>query len=237
MRSRLLTLLVALVGLSGSLSAAAQSGEWLTFSHDAQRSGWARDEGAFSTVNAPHLDLRWKTVLPNEPLALSGLTAALIARGVPTGTDARNLVIVAGRSNHLFVLDAEQGTLVWRYDYPQKSPPPGEPNWLCPMGLNATPVIDAAARRVFVVVADGSVVTLDLRDGRPLRPPTRLVLPFSKVWSLNYTGGVLYTSICAGLQSGPFRHRGYRSRYVRASRGAILFGRRDMGTRWSRSRL
>ena len=182
-----------------------QSGEWLTFSHDPQRSGWASDEHAFSPANASAMGLLWKTIVPNQPLALGGLTAPLIMRGVPTANRLKNLVFAAGSSDHLFALDAENGEMVWRFDGHGAGADsgsaikrPGPSSWLCPYSLNATPVVDAARRRIFVVTSDGRLHTLDVRDGHPTIPVMQFVKPFSKMWSLNYSDGVLYTTISQG---------------------------------------
>jgi hypothetical protein len=67
--------------------------------------------------------------------------------------------------------------------------------WLCPFALNATPVIDSTRSRLFVVSSDGRLHTVGLGDGHELIPPTAFVPPFSKMWSLNYSAGVLSTSI------------------------------------------
>ncbi len=183
-------------------AASAQTGQWTTFGHDPQRSGFAGDEHAFSPSNVSSLGLVWKTVVPNEPLILNGLTAPLVVRGVKTAADPKadrkDVVIVAASSDHVFALDAENGDLLWRKDFSSIQPRPLNPDWLCPYALNDTPVIDAARSRLFVIGSDGRLHTLALSDGQPAMPPTQFVPAFSKMWSLNYSGGVLYTSISQG---------------------------------------
>lgn len=179
-------------------AASGQTGQWTTFGHDPQRSGVASDEHAFSPSNASALGLEWKTVVPNEPLYMTGLTAPLVVRGVKTATGIKGLVIVAGSSDHIFALDAKTGTLAWKKDFSAKEERPAGGDWLCPLGLNDTPVIDEARARVFVIGSDGRLHTLALSDGHPAMPPAQFVPPYSKTWSLNYFGGVLYTSISQG---------------------------------------
>ena len=196
--------LFLLVCSSCSLSY-AQNGQWLTFGHDPQRSGVAGDEHAFSATNVSQMGLAWKTVVPNQPLVLNGLTAPLVVRGVPTASGNKNLVLVAGSSDHIFALDADTGELVWKVDAPPQTPRPHGGDWLCPNALNGTPAIDPAKARLFVITSDGRLLTLALADGHELMPPARFVAPYSKMWSLNYSGGVLYTSIsqdCNGVRSG-----------------------------------
>lgn len=175
-----------------------QNGQWITFGHDPQRSGVAADEHAFSVANVSKLGLAWNTVVPNEPLFLNGLTTPLVVRGVKTSGGEGNLVIVAGSSDHVFALNAETGDLAWKQDLAITEPRPQDGGWLCPYALNATPVIDTAKSRVFVVASDGRLHTLGLADGHVSIPPLQFVPAFSKMWSLNYVGGVLYTSISQG---------------------------------------
>jgi hypothetical protein len=92
--------------------ASAQSGQWTTYGHDPQRSGSATDEKAFSPRNISHLGLVWKTLVPNEPIVMNGLTAPLVVRGVSTPNGLRNIVIVAGSSDYVYALDAESGKLI-----------------------------------------------------------------------------------------------------------------------------
>ncbi|HZR32095.1 MAG TPA: c-type cytochrome [Terriglobales bacterium] len=188
-----------------TLLASAQSGQWLTYGHDLQRSGFTPEERAFSPANVSQLGLIWKTVVPNQPLSMNGLTAPLVVRGVKTPGGNKNLVIVAGSSDHMFALDAETGELVWKTEVAGEDPRPGASTWLCPYSLNATPVIDPARSRVFVIASDGRLHTLALADGSVLIPPIQFVPAFSKMWSLNYSGGVLYTSLsqdCNNVRSG-----------------------------------
>ncbi|HXQ35019.1 MAG TPA: PQQ-binding-like beta-propeller repeat protein, partial [Anaerolineales bacterium] len=186
-------------------TAFAQTGQWTTYGHDPQRSGFADEEHAFSPSNVSSLGLEWKTVVPNEPLFLTGLTAPLVVREVKTDSGEKNLLIVAASSDHIFALDADTGDLIWKSDFSANEPRPQDGGWLCPYGLNATPVIDAPRDRVFVVASDGRLNTLALADGHALLPPAEFVPAFSKMWSLNYADGVLYSSLsqdCNHVRSG-----------------------------------
>jgi mono/diheme cytochrome c family protein len=179
-------------------AASAQSGQWTTYGHDPQRSGLSTDEHAFSPSNVSTLGLQWKTIVPNEPLVITGLTAPLVVRGVKSANGKKNLVIVAGSSDHLFALDADTGALAWKKDFSANQARPEGGDWLCPFALNDTPVIDQAKSRVFVIASDGRLHILNLADGEPTMPPAQFVPAYAKTWSLNYAGGVLYTSISQG---------------------------------------
>ncbi|HZC43024.1 MAG TPA: c-type cytochrome [Acidobacteriaceae bacterium] len=176
----------------------AQSGQWMTYGHDPQRSGFAADEHAFSPSNVSSLGLKWKTIVPNEPLVLTGLSAPLIVRGVKSENGTRNLVLVAGSSDHIFALDADTGALAWKRDFSANQARPEGGDWLCPFALNDTPVIDPAKSRVFVIASDGRLHILNLSDGEPAMPPAQFAPAYAKTWSLNYAGGVLYSSISQG---------------------------------------
>jgi len=184
--------------------AGAQQAQWLTFGHDAQRSGWTREEAAFTPQSASRLTLLWKTQLANQPRSLNGLTAPLIAT-VTTAQGPRAMVFVAGSSDHLFALDAGTGQTLWQDDFVALKKAPDVGMWLCPNALNDTPVIDAARQRLFVIAADGRLHTVALADGREIGNPYRFVPPYAKMWSLNYVDGTLYTSVsqgCGGTVSG-----------------------------------
>src|SRR5512146_1549879 len=81
--------------------ASAQSGQWLTYGHDPQRSGVASDERAFTPANVSQIGPVWKTALPNQSLSMNGLTAPLVVRDVVTPSGPKNLVLVGGSSDHI----------------------------------------------------------------------------------------------------------------------------------------
>ncbi len=181
-------------------------GQWPTFGHDPQRSGWEQSNHALTPAAVAGLRLAWRTRLPNPPRSLSGLMAPLAAT-VQINGKPQTVVIVSGGSNRVFALDAAGGRLLWQSDLAVTAPLPGPPMWLCPNSANDTPVLDPGHQRLFVIAADGRLFTLGLADGRPLQPPLRFVPPYSKMWSLNYSQGWLYTSVsqdCNQHRSGVY---------------------------------
>ncbi|MGH9446542.1 MAG: PQQ-binding-like beta-propeller repeat protein, partial [Terriglobia bacterium] len=181
------------------------AGGWPTFGHDAQRTGWAFDEDSISPANAASLGLKWKTQVKNEPKALTALTAPVVATGVVTPEGVKTLVYVAGSSNHLFALDAATGKIIWSRTFETDSKPINADFWLCPQGINATPVIDPRAGIIYAIETDGRLLGLDLGTGAVKYGPISFVPPFSKNWSLNFSGGIVYTALsqgCGGGQSG-----------------------------------
>ncbi len=181
------------------------AGGWPTFAHDPQRTGWAFGEDAISPANAAQLELKWKAHLNNAPKALSDLTAPVVASVATTAEGVKTLVYVGGSSNHLFALDAASGKIVWSKTLRTDAKPVNADFWLCPQGINATPVIDEKAGIIYEIAADGKLFGLDLGTGAVKFGPIQFVPPFSKNWSLNLSRGIVYTSIsqgCGGAQSG-----------------------------------
>lgn len=178
---------------------------WPTFGHDPQRTGWAFGEDTISPANASSLELKWKTQVKNEPKALTALTAPVVATEVTTPQGIKTVVYVAGSSNHLFALDAATGKIIWSRTFKTDSKPVNAEFWLCPEGINATPVIDRRAGIIYAIETDGRLFGLDLGTGAVKFGPIQFVPPFSKSWSLNLFGGIIYTALsqgCGGGQSG-----------------------------------
>lgn len=187
--------------LPGALSAA----DWPTFGHDSHRSGWAAEEKTLDPQNVSGLELIWKTHLDNQPKSMTALTAPLIVDGVKTPEGAKTLVYVAGSSDHLFALDAADGKVVWARTFKAQALPAAPGMWLCPNGITATPTIDKTSNTIYVIAADGRLYGMDLGTGKITFGPTQFVPPYSKNWSLNLAGGIIYTSLsqdCADARSG-----------------------------------
>src|SRR5690348_619516 len=108
-QNRILLFLVSLLLMAGT----SMGGDWLTFGHDPQRSGWAFEETKLSPANVGELKLKWKAKIKNEPRSLTALTAPVVATHVGTAMGRKTLVYVAGSSNNISALDAETGTQVW----------------------------------------------------------------------------------------------------------------------------
>jgi PQQ-like domain len=215
--------------------AALTAGDWPTFGHDPQRSGWARNETKFDTETVPHLALLWKLGIKNQPRSLAALTAPVVADGVDTSIGTRNVVYVAGSSNDVNAVDAETGKLLWSRQIVTHVLPKNAGMWLCPNNLNATPTVDSSRGLLDVISADGVLYGLDLATGKTKLGPIEFVPPFSKDWSLNFWHGILYTSIsqgCGGAPSGIYsmdtrqeRRPAIRDLLVEHGYGAGIWGR------------
>jgi len=181
------------------------SAEWLTYGHDPRGSGYNPAEDELSPANVGKLSLLWQTQVDNVPLALSALTAPLVADNVGTDAGPKTLVFVAGSSNTFFAVDATDGKVIWSRTFMSFAVPKEESFYLCPNTPNPTPVIDKEHRIVYSIAADGRLYGLDLATGSVKFGPFAFIPAFAKAWSLNFRDGVLYTTTsqaCGGDRSG-----------------------------------
>ena len=192
---------------------AAFAGDWLTFGHDPQRTGWAVEEARISPETVSQMKLSWKTKVANEPYSLYALTVPLVASGISTTKGVRSVVYVAGVTGKVFALDAQTGEELWNHTFKYTISPINakdggfryQGGMLCPNGITATPVIDKGTNTIYVVAGDGTLWGLDLGSGTVRYGPSQFVAPFSKNLSLNLVDGVIYTTLaqgCGGALSG-----------------------------------
>jgi outer membrane protein assembly factor BamB len=182
---------------------------WLSYGNDPQRTGWSPQETDLNRDNAKSIALLWKTHVDNQPRELNSLTAPVNVEWVVTDKGMAEIVVVAGASDNLFAMDADTGKLLWKKTFVVEGKSRQEPFWLCPNALNATPLIrkERLSASVFAIASDGKLHVLNVIDGEDRVPPQQFVPPFSKNWSLNLAGGVLYTSTsqgCNGAKSGVY---------------------------------
>lgn len=203
-RTLFLAASLPLFWLSHSIAA-----NWLSYGNDPQRTGWSPGETDINPGNAKSMGLLWKAHLDNQPRELNSLTAPVNVEWITTDKGMAEIVIVGGASDNLFALDADTGKLLWKKTFEAEGTPRQKPFWLCPNALNATPLIrkEGLAASVFAISSDGKLHVLNAINGEDRMPPKQFVPPFSKNWSLNLAGGVLYTSTsqgCNGAKSGVY---------------------------------
>ena len=187
--------------------AIGRAADWLTFAHDAQRTGWAFEETGLSPENVSGLTLLWKTKVENASYSLSALTAPVIAADISTKHGVRPVLYVGGISGTVFAIDAETGEQLWSHTLKnwvesRKNVYVYQGTFLCPNGVTATPVIDKETSTLYVIGPDGMLYGLDLGSGEERYGPVQFVAPFSKSWSLNLVGGKVYTSLSQGCGNG-----------------------------------
>ena len=170
--------------------------DWTTWGYDQERSAWNRGETDLSIHNVSKLKILWTSQVGTPPtdIALSTITAPLVAEGVTIAGAQKNLLYVLGADDTIFALDADRGGIVWKKSFvnPIKALRPA--TWLCSNTANATPVIDKKGGIIYFITSDGKLRGLDLRDGTERLTPTDFVAPFARPWSLNLIDGVVYTT-------------------------------------------
>lgn len=209
-KTRLLGAVLGLVlwaSLSLLSTPGAIAGEWLTFGHDPQRTGWAPEEHTISPESAPELTLLWKAKVDSAAEGLWSLTAPVVADNISTKQGNKPVVYVAGISGTLFAFAADTGEELWRYTV--KSFVDSHPHvymfqggFLCPNGITATPVIDKSTNTIYIIGPDGMLYGLDLGSGFVRYGPVQFVAPFSKNWSLNLVNGRVYSTLSQGCGNG-----------------------------------
>ncbi len=181
--------------------------EWLTWQGDAERTGWARAEKTLSKDNVGKLNLLWKTQTDAAVTRINGystLTDPLVVENVPTKNGPKKVVYTASGDDNIYALDADTGTILWERKFPNPSKPPEAATGNCPNNLNATPTIDKKTGILYVLNTDGKLRGLGIADGDDRMPPTTLVPPYTRNWSLMQAGELVYAQTsrgCAGAMS------------------------------------
>jgi len=176
-----------------------QAADWLTFGGNPQRTGYAARETTIGPANAGQLKLEWSAKLSNTPKELNALTVPVIIINLPTTRSFKDFVIVAGSSEKVWALDADNGKTLWDKQFTiEGSPKSPDGGWLCPYALNATPVIDRSTSTVYVLAGDGKLHAMNVFNGEDRIAPFQFTPPFSKNWSLNLVAGMLYTTVSQG---------------------------------------
>src|SRR5258708_7552653 len=173
------------------------TGDWLTFSYDPERTGWARGETKLTRDNVSQLLLLWKyqtDAVPSNVNRYSTMTDPLVVENVPTRDGERKIVFVATAENNVYAIGAEKGTLIWKRSYPNTAKPPVAASGNCPNNLNATPVIDKQSGTLYFLPNDGKLRGVSLSNGEDRFPATAVVPPYSRNFSLNLVDGTIYTS-------------------------------------------
>lgn len=188
--------------------ASAWAGDWPTFGHDPQRTGWARTERTLSPENVGGLELKWKTRLDSEASLMGALTAPVVAVGVTTVRGPKDMAFVAGKEGGVFALDASTGELIWDWEPVKYALPANvglQGSVYCPNGVNATPTFDQRTGILYTLAESGALYGLDMGSGAVRFGPAQFVPPFAKAWSLNLVGNTIYTTLaqgCGGSLSG-----------------------------------
>jgi outer membrane protein assembly factor BamB len=179
---------------------AQDRGDWPTWGHDQERSGWNRTEATLTKNNVSKLGVIWSTQLSTSPtdIVLSTLTAPVGIADVVTPQGSKNMLFLLGADDTLFALDAADGKIIWQKSFPNAVSVKRAATWLCPNTANATPVIDRQKGVIYFITSDGKLRGVALSDGAERLTPTDFVAPFARDWSLNLIDNVVYTTSARG---------------------------------------
>lgn len=184
--------------------------QWITFGSSPQRDGWARGESIVTKANVKGMKLVWKLKLDSPARELTSLAAPIVVENVLTAEGHKDIILTAGAGDTLDAVDSDTGKLLWHKKFDVTAAARQAPRWLCPNSLNATPVIQSGGenprdKTVHLITSDGKLHSLNAVNAEDRKPPVQFVPAFSKNWSLNLVGGVLYTTTsqgCGGAKSG-----------------------------------
>jgi outer membrane protein assembly factor BamB len=185
--------------------------EWLTSSYNPARDAWQRNESKITRHNAGKLQLLWKVKVESKTMGMQSFREPLIVSGVKTADGVRTVAILAGASNDVFAIDAENGKVLWQTKLKWSSEKPQEPGegagFICTNAMSATPVVsppDAPVRRLYVLTSDGYLHIMDLSTGSDSEPPVQILsLPYGKAYGLNLVNGIVYTITGQGCGGVP----------------------------------
>jgi outer membrane protein assembly factor BamB len=141
-------------GPATTLSTPARGAQWTTYDRDAARAGFAPDGPATS-----------KAI--REQWASPTLDGDVYAQPLLVG----RRVIVATANNTVYALAASNGSVIWKKHLGQPVPASSLPcGNVDPVGITSTPVVDAAAGRIYAVgmvqPAQHQLFELELSTGR-----------------------------------------------------------------------
>src|ERR1039458_2388978 len=141
-------------------------GSWTTFGGDPQRTGWNKTETDLTPETVKHLKLEWSRHVDAKSKALSNLTAPLVRASIATPKGVKDMVILAGVSNKVFVIDGDTGKIFWEKTLSVEGTPERRDSWRCPTGLTATPVIGPVPRSGGAAPPFGQALYVLASDGK-----------------------------------------------------------------------
>lgn len=228
------TVAVLYLGFTTSLSAqSGRASDWWSQAGDAQRTGWERQDQTFTKAEVKDFRLLWKMKLEGKAGAPSALRPPLIIGNLIGSRGFKELAIVAGGTDNLWVIDADLARMYWTRDFgnaaaktcaaalaPTPSlaapitfrfPPPGTPRPVTAPPVNVAQEIAAAAalrrliehRPIYMLSSDGALRRLNVDNGAELDPAVPFLPAGSRARSLNVGQNVVYTTTTKGCSEAP----------------------------------
>ena len=142
---------------------------------------------------------------------MHSLFPPLIVDKLPTKNGPKQIAIVAGISDNIYAIDVETGKLLWQRHFTIR---PSRKVAVCATATRSAradkpqrPIIGPAdasgARTLYAMAGNGMLHSLNVADGRNVRPPVKFGFPNGKSYALNMANGVIYTTTSQGCNGNP----------------------------------
>jgi outer membrane protein assembly factor BamB len=149
---------IRILALSTTLCAAAlPAQDWTRFGWDVGRSSAPAGPSGLSAADLPGLQ--------HQAVTIDGTVdaAAMYLHGVTVNGTTRDVFFVTTTYGRTLAIDADSGTVLWRYT------PPGYDRWAGSYRITtATPAADAGRRFIYAASPDGYIQKLAIADGHPV---------------------------------------------------------------------
>ncbi|MGH9291730.1 MAG: PQQ-binding-like beta-propeller repeat protein [Acidimicrobiales bacterium] len=200
-----LSILAACSSAPSAPPAPARNGvAWSANSFDLQRTGENPHETRLGVGNVSRLRLRW------HKAAYSYIdTSPVLAPDVRVGRYREDLLFFGTEGGKVYAVNAESGATVWRRQLGAHIGL-GSQCYRSPFGVTATPAVDRAGNRLYVVDGDNMVYALDLSSGATLQG-WPVALPQARnlrdhAWgALTELGSRLYVTLASDCDDPPYR--------------------------------
>src|SRR5436190_15200571 len=155
----------ATVGVPLATAAPARTLDWPAFNYDPARSGYVPRDHSFSPANAGTLHRRWVGTFDD----IADSTPILLTHVRMPGGGAANLLFQTTKHGTTYAVNANSGTIVWRFATRPPRMYPQSPNDVGSKITTSTPVADPTGRYIYAPGRDGYVHKLTAATGAEVR--------------------------------------------------------------------
>jgi hypothetical protein len=192
--------LVTAAGCGGSAGKPAQrataklGGDWARYGYTAARSNSGPAKTGITAANVGHLN-RQQVSLPGTVDA-----SPIYLRGVLVGGERRDVFFMTTTYGITFAVDADSGSILWRFT------PPGYSSWAGGAQIaTSSPLADPSRRNLYAEAPNGRVYKLSVADGHELWSVSITKLPSREKLStpLNYSRGLVIATTGGYIGDAP----------------------------------
>ena len=197
----------AMVGLPLRTATPARALDWPVFNYDPARSGSASPDHSFSPANVGTMHRRWVATFGD----IADSTPILLTHVHRPGGGAENLLFQTTIHGTTYAVNADSGTIVWRFATRPPRMYPQSPNDVGSKITTSTPVADPTGRYIYAPGRDGYVHKLTAATGAEVRGRgfplqiTRMPDVEKDASALNLAHGYLYAATSGYIgDQGPY---------------------------------